>query len=477
MTRHLRRASPLLLLASCAYFNGIYNAHEAARHAEKHLRAGREAEASAAFISAAVKAETVLARYPKSRWSTEALYVAGIGEAMSDQCPQAVGRLERFLARKTSDEKRERASVALASCYVRQGKYSRALGMLEPALGSKNREVRERAALWAARSAIAMGDNARATSLLSTVDVGATQWELAAASMQRGDFALAESLYVLRAARADFREELLTAMRELWAEGRRDRVLTIVARYEPTRLRSAHKAKIYLTAAELLTTANEDSAARALLLKTRRLSTDSLLDREASARLTLLSLAPLGSLLDVRNAIASSRESARGIPLQRRLEDNLLLVSLLERGQDPTGAALFLAGEVARDSLRARALAGSLFLRSADPSLGTLIAPKALLAAAALDPDSAEAYHRQLRTRFPTSPYLMMLEGGGPAESPVLTETDRLLRQWWDSAAKYLADTLRTLRPDTTRPPPGTGSSAGDSAHDSEWLARLMGTR
>lgn len=476
MTRNLRRASPVLFLASCAYFNGIYNAHEAARHAEKHLRAGREAEATAAFMSAAVKAETVLARYPRSRWSTEALYVAGISEAMIDQCPQAVDRLERFLSRKASADQRERASVALASCYVRQGKYSRALGMLEPALGSKNREVRERAALWAARSAIAMGDNARATSLLSTVDVGATQWELAAASMQRGDFARAESLYILRAARADFREELLTVMRELWAEGRRDQVLTIVARYEPTRLRSAHKAKIYLAAAELLTNANDDSAARALLLKTRRLSTDSLLDREASARLTLLSLAPLRSLLDVRNAIASSRESARGIPLQRRLEDNLLLVSLLERGQDPSGAALFLAGEVARDSLRARALAGSLFLRAADPSLGAFIPPKALLAAAALDPDSAEVYHRQLRTRFPASPYLMMLEGGDPAESPVLVETDRLLRQWWDSAAKYLADTLRTLRPDTTRPPPGT-SAAGAAAHGSEWLARLMATR
>jgi hypothetical protein len=477
MTGAMRRVSPLLLLASCAYFNGIYNAHEEARRAEKHLRAGREAEAAASYMMAAVKAETVLARYPKSRWSSEALYIAGVGEAMSEQCPQAIGRLERFLSRGTSDEKRERATVALASCYARQGKYSQALSMLEPALASKKKEVRERATLWAARSAIAMGDNARANALLSTVDVGATQWELAAASMQLGDFARAESLYALRAARADFREELLTSMRELWAQGRRDQVLGIVARYEPVRLRSANKAKIYLTAAELLTNANEDSAARTLLLKARRLSTDSLLDREASARLTQLSLASMRSMLDVTNAIASSRESARRNPLQRRLEDNLLLVALLERGQDPSGAALFLAGEVARDSLRALALASSLFLRAADPSHGAVIAPKALLAAAALEPDSAESYHRQLRARFPASPYVAMLDGNGPTESPVLTEGDRLLRQWWDSAAKYLADTLRTLRPDSTRPPPGTSSSAASAPDGSEWLARLMAKR
>lgn len=468
--RRLRRALPLLLLTSCAYFNGIYNAHEAARHAEKDLRAGRDAEAATGFMNAAVKAETVLARYPKSRWSTEALFVAGYSEAMSENCPMAITRLERFLSRDVDDRKRERAGVALASCYVRIGKYSQATALLEPALGSKDRVVRERAALWAARAAIAMGDNARASALLSSVDVGASQWELAAASMQRGDYARAESLYILRASRADFREELLTALRELWAEGHRDQVLAIVRRYEPVRVRSQQKAKLYLTVAELLTDASSDSAARDLLLKVRRLSADSLLDREASARLTQLSLAPLRSMVDVKNAVASSHESARGTKLQRQLEDNVLLISLLDRGQDPTGAALFLAGEVARDSLRARALAGTLFLRAASPSFGSIVPPKALLAAAALDPDSADVYHQRLRERFPRSPFLQMIESGDPPDAAALAETDRLLRQWWDSAARYLADTLRTLRPDTTRPPGGS-ASAGPGG---EFVVRLF---
>ena len=358
--RRLRHTVPLLLLGSCAYFNGIYNAHEAARNAEKHLRAGRESEAAGLFMNAAVKAETVLARYPKSRWSTEALFVAGYSHAMSEQCSQAIPRLERFLTRQADAEKRERASVALASCLARTGKYMQAMAYLEPALSSKHREVRDRAALWAARSAIAMGDNARASSLLSTVDVGASQWELAAASMQRGDYARAESLYLVRADRADFREEVLPAIRELWTAGHRDVVLSIVSRYEGARIRGSQKGKLFLTAAELLTDANADSAARVYLQKTRRLSTDSLLDREAAARLTQLSLAPLRSIIDVRNTILASQETARRNRLQRQLEDNVLLISLLDRGRDPTGAALFLAGEIARDSLRARARNGTL---------------------------------------------------------------------------------------------------------------------
>jgi hypothetical protein len=474
MMRTFRLTLPLLLLASCAYFNGIYNAHEAARNAEKHLRAGRESDASTAFINAAVKAETVLARYPRSRWSTEALYVAGYAEAMTEQCSQAVPRLEQFLARRADDDKRERAGVALASCYVRSGKFSQALQMLEPALASKNQVVRERAALWSARAAIALGDNARASALLSTVNAGASQWELAAASMQRGDYARAESLYLTRAMRADFREEILPAVRELWAGGHRSAVMEIVSRYETARIRNSQKGKLFLTVAELLTDASADSEARTLLLKTRRLSTDTLIDREATARLTQLSLSRLRSTPDVRSTIAASHESARNNRLQRQLEDNVLLISLLDRGQDPTGAALFLAAEIARDSLRARALASSLFLRAADPALGAMIAPKALLAAAALDPDSADAYHQQLRTRFPSSPYLMMLDGATAVESAELAETDRLLRQWWDSAAKYLADTLRTLRPDSTRPP-NTGASA--SAFDAQFLGRLLASR
>ena len=462
-----------MLLASCAYFNGIYNAKEAARRAEKQLRAGKDGEAAASFASAAIKAETVLARYPRSRWSSEALYVAGVGEAMSDQCALAIGRLERYLERDVDRQKREHAVVALASCHVRQGKYSRALTMLEPVLRSNQKIVARRAALWAARAAIGMGDNERANSLLATVDVGATQWELALASMQRGDVTRAESLFTMRAQRGDYREELLPALRELWAEGRRDQVLGIVHRYETSRLRSSLKARLYLALADLLTDAQSDSAARAFLLRTKRLATDTLLDKEASARLTLLSLRDRAALVDVASAISASASTARGTSLQRRFEENVLLISLLQGKSDRSGSALFLAGEVARDSLRARALAASLFLRAASPQRGAAIGPKALLAAAAIMPDSAERFHERLRVEHPGSPYLVLLQGGDPGDSPVLLETDRLLRAWWDTAARTLADTLRMLRPDPVRPAAPPVPPSAQSARPLVWVIAL----
>ena len=470
MMRAARRVAPLLLLASCAYFNGIYNAKEAARKAEKQIRAGREAEGAGHYAIAAVKAETVLARYPKSRWSSEALYLAGVGEAMSEQCPTAVDRLERFLARDVDARKRERATVALASCHVKLGKFSSALGMLEPVLDSRDKTTSQRATLWAARAAIGMGDNNRANALLSRVDAGATQWELAAASLQSRDLARAESLYVLRAEQGDFREEVIPALSQLWGEGHREQVLNIVHRYELSKLRSSNKARLYLTVADLLLSAESDSASREFLLRTKRLSTDTLLDKEASARLTLLSLRDRPELPDVARAVAASATSARQTAVQRRLENNLIVLSRLEKATDRTGSALFLAGEIARDSLRARMLAMNYFLRAASPQLTGLLAPKALLAAASIMPDSAESFHAQLRSRFPRSPYLMLLEGRDPGVAPQLADTDRLLRAWWDSATKFLTDSLQTLRPDTSLPaapgsiPPSAASTRAPSS-------------
>jgi hypothetical protein len=321
-----------------------------------------------------------------------------------------------------------------------------------------------------------MGDNDRATALLSRVDASATQWELAAASLQRGDVARAESLFALRADRGDFREEVIPSLTSLWADGRREQVLDIVKRYQRSRLRSSTKARMYLAMADLLTASEADSAAREFLLSTKRLSTDTLLDREASARLTLLSLRDRGDLIAVAHAINASATSARRTTLQRRLQDNLELIAMLHRRGEPSGAALFLAAEVARDSLRARKLAASLFLRAASPQLGGIVAPKALLAAASLMPDSAEAFHEQLRKRFPDSPYVVMLEGGDPGSLPVLIETDRLLRAWWDSASRFMADTTRERLNPAELGIPSLPPSAATSTRP-QWLVQLTSLR
>ena len=99
-----RRGAQVLLMAAvlqtagCVYFNGIYNAKEAAQRGDAQLRQGAETDAASFFQLSAAKAETVLVRHPQSSWRSRALYLAGRGEAWSGQCEAATSRLTEYLA-------------------------------------------------------------------------------------------------------------------------------------------------------------------------------------------------------------------------------------------------------------------------------------------------------------------------------------------------------------------------------------------
>ncbi|MHB8838006.1 MAG: hypothetical protein ACYC7F_03540, partial [Gemmatimonadaceae bacterium] len=182
------------------------------------------------------------------------------------------------------------------------------------------------------------------------------------------------------------------------------------------------------------------------LIAARRLAVDSLADAEATARLTLLSLAPLSHLEDVSAAVRRSAVSGRASPLQRRLDDNLLLLEMLAARKDPSGASLYLAAEIARDSLRAPLLAVQLFRRIDQQLQGALMAPRALLSAAVLEPDSATALHARLRERYPRSPWAAALDGASPADLPAWEVSEATLRVAWTDVALQFADSLAKLR-------------------------------
>jgi hypothetical protein len=457
----LRRAAPLVILVAapgCVYFNGIYNAREAQRNAEKRARSGRESEASTWYATMAEKAETVLVRFPKSRWKTEALYLAGRGHALSNRCQAALPRLVEFLAiPQTGDEKRDRAGLALGTCLVRLERYSEALHDLDSLARTGDKDVASEASLWAARAAIALGDNERARRYLAGIEVGVAQWELAAASLQRGEHERAESLLVLRASRGDWREEVIARLHDLWAAGRHDAVERIVNRYEDSRAPAPAKVRLHLTAAQLQADARDprlDSLARAHLRTAMRASTDTLVDREAAARLTALALRTVSAPADVDGVVQRSSRDARGHPLQLRLEDNALLVRILLGASDASGGSHFLAGEVARDSLDAPLVARELFRRTADVHPGTLVAPRALLAAAQLWPDSADAFHARIRRDYAESPYGVLLAGGDPGRVASYGQAEVQLRDSWAGAVRALTDSIRALRP-----PPAQASS------------------
>jgi hypothetical protein len=448
-----------LAAGGCAYYNGVYNAKASAGRGDKLVRRGRVGEASAAYDTAAAKAETVLARYPHSRWRADALYVAGRSQAILGRCAEAVPRLTELLAaRGGSGERRDRAELALASCEVRGERFADARSRLEPLLHAPDEEVASQAAILAARAALALGANDEAARHLRAVPAGAAQWELAAASLERREYARAESLFALRARSGDYRDDVLASLRELWAARRADGVERIVAAYGAARTPSAGKIALHVLAADLLASAGRDSAARAHLHRAQGLAADTLSARDVAARLCRLDLASASASADAEAIVARAHGRAAGSPIYERLRDNLLWVKLLEQRSDFSGVSLFLAGEVARDSLRAPLLAHAIFTRVASTMPLMPIAPKALLAAAATRPDSAAAYRELVRTRYAQSPYALLLDGADPSDSPQYQTVEEGLRRGWDSGVALLADTLGKLRPVATSASPATGA-------------------
>jgi hypothetical protein len=448
--RHVVLPSAICLLPSvsaCAYYNGVYNAKTELTAGERLARQGREAEAGSRYAAAAAKAETVLVRHPRTRWRPQALSIAARASALSGDCVSAGPRLTEALELPALEPvERDRLLVAKGVCEIREARPASALAILEPLSAQGQSSVRPVAALWAARAAIALGDAERARRVLGALDAGAAHWELAHASLGAHQYAAAESLLALRAARGDVRPELTPMLRTLWLAGRRDGVERLVAQYQAAGTRANDKLSLHMLAADLQIAAGLDALARGHLLAARRLAVDSIADAEAVARLTLLSLAPLSRLEDVSAAVRRGSVQGRASLIQRRLDDNLLLAELLAGRADPSGASAYLAAEVARDSLRAPRLAYQLFRRIDQTLQGAIMAPRGLFAAAILEPDSASALHARLRERYPRSPWALTLDGGSPGDHPAWEASEATLRVAWKDVALQFADSLTRLR-------------------------------
>jgi hypothetical protein len=454
VSRRLRL--PLLLaLAGCAYFNGIYNARDAASDAERLEREGRSAEAREAWLRSAASAESVLVRHGDGRWGPEALFLAGRGLALGARCDRALPLLERYLAGPVAtDGRRGAASLAVGRCLVDEGRAADALDVLAPLAGEPDAAggdaaLAEQAARWAARAALALGRDGDASRFLARLPDGEAEWERLDGALARGDLARAESLLVRRGAAGDASRDVPAAIRVLWDGGNRDGARRVVEAYERAGAEPSLLGRIRLSLAERLAAAGDDDAARALLRRARAGTADTLVDRTAAAWLTLLSLGDAASLGDAEGIVERGRSDGSGTPLHDRLERAVLLVRLLESRQDTAGAALFLAAEVARDSLRAPRLARRYLARILEQSPPPLLAPKALLAAAALVPDSAPVFRARLLADFPRSGWSAILRGDTAASSPDLRRGEALLAGAWSVAGQLLADSLtaRAARP------------------------------
>ena len=157
----MRRDLLLILLlgaGACAYYNGLYNAGGLVKRAESAARDGKDSVAVAAWREAAAKADTVVTRYPKSRWTDDALLVSGASSALAGECAHGLERLGQWERHPGANTKqRVRATIARGACLVRRGEFARALDTLGPVVAHRDETLSRIAAAWAARAALGAG--------------------------------------------------------------------------------------------------------------------------------------------------------------------------------------------------------------------------------------------------------------------------------------------------------------------------------
>lgn len=441
-----RRGVVVVLFAvvgACTY-NGIWNARHADGEGNRALLAGDDSAAIRSFALAAAAAETVLARNPASRWSPEALSLAGRALAFIGDCGHAVSRLDAAREGLRDQDARDRASLAAGWCLLRNARYAESLAQLEPLQRSRDRDVATLATRWSARAMLAQGNATGAARVLARTDPGAAEWTLARDAADRGAIARAESLLVRRIADRDLRPPLIPLLGDLWLRGDTAtayRVATLAARSRgPAELRAAAAVAI----AERLIDAGRGLDARALLAPVPKLSGDTALVGRARDALLAIALRDLPSLDEIDRV---ARREALGAG---RRADAVLLARVLAAEDSATGAGRFLAGEVLRDSLDARRAARLLFT-SLPP--GSPLAAKGWLAAAAITPDSAPAFVATARSRWPDSPYIAALDGK-PSPDTLAVPTDSLLRRAWDRAIVVYTDSAARRASASLRPSP-----------------------
>ena len=190
-----------------------------------------------------------------------------------------------------------------------------------------------------------------------------------------------------------------------------------------------------------------DSLARQHLFAARGLAgRDTVLERESAARLAYLSMLRVSAMHEIDTIVARQDTLVRRTPFARRVGEQVLLVKLLSAQEEPTGASMFLAAEVARDSLHIIGLARELFLKVARDAPGSPLVPQALYSAGILEPDSAMAWNQRIRSDYSGSAIAAWLSGSDPASRPDYALAPELLQVRWNEALRVWTDSVRKLR-------------------------------
>jgi hypothetical protein len=415
-----RRLLPLVLvsLAACGYSNSMYHANRLSKAAERAEREGRRYDASNYWGQAVVKADTVLAREPRSPRAADAHFVRGNALAQLGQCSRAVPSLEQARLRTSDVDRQERATALLAGCRLATGDTVGAAALSALLLESRDPERRAEARFRLGVAHVRAAEYARALAVTdSQTTARARHLRLVAlAGLGRTDavLALTDSLVEARDSTVPWQAvvERLAAHdpagtsslvdRVVAAPGTRPEARVRWLSEDAARLATRDRAAAERRLAELagLDTRGGATAAASIRLVRARIG-------EASGTAAVAALATeLDSLAQLDSVGLGGAEALQGLVrfVLRAVDSAALRVP----GSD---MALFVAGEYARDSLAAPRVAAELFRRVVEDWPDSPFAPKALLAGRRVDPAWVEFTQPLVDERYRDSPYLAALRG------------------------------------------------------------------
>lgn len=403
----------VLPLAGCAYYNGMWSAERLAREARRQEAKGLDGEAKLSWARAAVRAESVIVRHPRSRWADDALVLQGEGLARSGACEAAAGPLRRALAVVGDDALRERAALVAAECMLHRGARGDVERLLAPVFASRNSQRRSAAEYLAGRAALERGDPATAAARFARSALPEASTARIRALLAAGRLDQAAAL-VDSAARRDQNEAAWSAVldefgRTAGATAAADALDRLLARGHVS---IGGRARLLVADGDRLRAQRTFDRAATRYAVVAALVPDSVEAGRARVRSVLVQAAQAERPSDLDSIAARLQRASAGLGGATQLEARAVQSQIaLIRGEDTSEVSAFRAAELARDSLAAPALAAALFLRFAEQYPASLFAPKALIAAGQLRPDALDSVGTVLRSSYVASPYTLAFQG------------------------------------------------------------------
>jgi hypothetical protein len=405
------------VVAACAYYNGLYNANRLAADAARAERQGRGGEARSLWAQAAVKAESVATRFPTSRHRDDALLLWGRALASTENCRRATRPLALAIDSSPDPKVVTEARLHLGRCQVQRGRPDSALMLLTPLLAAPQPAVATQARLWSGRAELNRGAYRAAIEHLSRVQPDSAVFDLASAYLALS--AAPEAVAALRlAVRGPYDEARWRAALDSlsWQDRQAASDLALELVVEP-RLSAGQRGRLLLDDGRRWAASGDPGLADERYRQATSVATDSVEGVAGAAYLAVAQLrrAPdLTALPELQKTLQVAQQRG-GIAASIAGPVAPVLARAIWVEQDNEGPAadvrMFLVAEELRDSLEARGPALDMFLTLERTHPGSPLAPKALLAAVALDATLADSVHAILLDRYADSPYALALIG------------------------------------------------------------------